>query len=79
MLDTDHLTQIIAQAVQKAYPKEWLTKEEFSQEFGIASTTIWKLCNDPYDPLPYSTVGSKKPLFNRADINAYLQRRKRNG
>lgn len=79
MLDTDQLSDLIQQAVQRAYPKEWLSKEELSAEFGIKSTTIWKLCNDPFDPLPYSSVGTKKQLFHRADINAYLQRRKRNG
>ena len=36
------------------------------------------LTSDTADPLPYSTMGLKKMLFNRKDINVYLNRRKRN-
>lgn len=58
--------------------KDWLTKKEVMEEFGISTTVLWRLCNDPENPLPYSSMGSKKHLYNRADINAHLERNKRN-
>lgn len=77
-MEPSQLSTLIKDAVSKAIPKEWLTKKELCDEFGIKPTTVHTLINDPVDPLPYSTMGEKKQLFNRNDINDFLNRRKRN-
>ena len=77
-MNTEEITDIVENAVRKAMPKQWLSKSDLCEEFGIESTLVWKLINDPTDPLPFSTLGSKKQLFNREDVNAFLNRRKRN-
>lgn len=77
-MSSEEIKKAIKEAVQEAYPKQWLSKEELCAEFNIESTLVWKMINDPSDPLPFSTLGVKKQLFKREDINAYLERRKRN-
>lgn len=72
------IKQAIKEAIQESYPKEWLTKKELCHEFSIEGTLVWKMINDPIDPLMFSTIGEKKQLFKRDDINAYLEKRKRN-
>lgn len=82
-MSTDELKVFIREAVEegikKAYPKEWLTKEELMEEFNIGETTLWKALNDPYHPLKYSTFGTKKQMFHREKINEYMFSRGRNG
>ena len=78
-MSSDELKVFIKEAIREAYPKEWLSREEVMSEFGIESTTLWKAMNEPIDPLAFSSVGSKKKLFHRNDINTFLQKRKRNG
>lgn len=68
----DFLKDAIQEAVNKAYPKEWLTKEELMEEFNIGETTLWKALNDPYHRLEASYFGSKKQHFHRSKINEYL-------
>lgn len=77
-MSAEELKETIKQAVQEAIPKPWLTKRELCREFGISDTTLWRIINDPHDPLPYSSLGSKGQLFKRDDVNAFLERRKRN-
>lgn len=72
------IKQTIKEAIQEAYPKQWLTKKELCQEFSIEGTLVWKMINDPIDPLMFTTIGEKKQLFKREDIYEYLERRKRN-
>ncbi|MBC7914503.1 MAG: hypothetical protein H7Y07_10325 [Pyrinomonadaceae bacterium] len=72
------INKAIKEAIAEAMPPEWLTKEQLCKEFGIKDTTIWKLENDPNDPLIYSSMGSHKHLYHRPDINAFLTKRKRN-
>lgn len=78
-MSAEEIKKAIIEAVQEAYPKEWLTKEELCREFDIEASLVYKMINDPIDALPFSTIGVKKQVFKRADINAYLERRKRNG
>lgn len=58
--------------------KEWLDPKDVEEEFGISKTVLWRLRNDPNNPLPYTSMNNKKILYNRADINAHLERNKRN-
>ena len=78
-MSLEEIKEAIKQGISEAMPKQWLTKKELCNEFGIESTLVWKMINDPVDPLPFSTIGEKKQLFSRDDINAWLNRRKRNG
>lgn len=77
-MSEEQLTQTIKQAISQAIPKEWLTKEDLCREFKISSTLLRELENDVTDPLIFTTMGSKKHLYHRPDINAFLERRKRN-
>jgi predicted DNA-binding transcriptional regulator AlpA len=72
------IDKAVRESIKQALPKEWLTKAEVIAEFGISETTLWRLINEKRNPLPYTTFGDKKQLFNRKDINAYLERNKRN-
>lgn len=58
--------------------KEWLTKKELMAEFGLKESLLYSLINDKDHPLPYSTFGDRKQLFNRNDINTWLRERMRN-
>lgn len=78
-MNTEDLAQMIEEAVSKALPKRWLTREDLMTEFNIGKTVLQEILKDPYDALPYSSMGAKKQLFDREDVNAYLTRRKRNG
>lgn len=78
-MSSEEIKEAIKQGISEAMPKQWLTKKDLCSEFGIEGTLVWKMINDPVDPLPFSTIGEKKQLFNRDDINAWLNRRKRNG
>lgn len=77
-MNVEEIKQAIKAAVQEAYPKEWLSKEELCDEFNIEATLVWKMINDPVDPLPFSTIGARKQIFRRADISDWLNRRMRN-
>lgn len=78
----EELFELIKQGIKEGiadyFPKQWLSVRELCNEFGISSATATILIKDPTDPLPYTTMGLKKQLFERADVEAYLRRRKRN-
>ena len=72
------IDQAIREAIEKAFPKEWLTKAEVMKEFGISGVTIYRATIAQRNPLPFSTFGDRRQLFSREDIKKYLNANKRN-
>lgn len=72
------IKEIVREVLSEVAPKEWLTRENLEQEFGVKTTTLWKMENRKVDPLPYTSLGDRKHLYHRKDIEAILEKNKRN-